>query len=478
MGKIIGFKEYKRENPEERAIEERIKDYREVYYRLSEDKLKIQAARCMNCGTPFCNWGCPTENIIPDWNDFVYRNNWKKAFERLILTNSFPEFTGRVCPAICEGACTLGVNREPVSIKEIELNIIEKAFEEGWIKPNLPKVRTGKKVAIIGSGPSGLSAASELNSVGHSVTVFEREDEIGGLLRYGIPDFKLEKHILDRRINIMKEEGIDFRTSVYAGRGKYSADKLIENFDAVVLTGGSTVPRDLKIQGRELKGIHFAVDFLKQQNKRVAGKKLIEDEINAKGKIVVVIGGGDTGSDCIGTSIRQGAKAVYQYELMPRQPLVRDETMPWPTFPKTLKVTTSHEEGCIRKWCISTERFEGKDGWVKSLQGIKVKWKKENGRMKMTSISGTQFNQKVDLVLLAMGFIHPQHEGLLDDIGVEFDARGNVKTDQNYMTSKKGIFAAGDMRRGQSLVVWALKDGRKVARQVDRYLMDETSLRG
>lgn len=478
MGKITGFKEYKRENPEERAIEERIKDYREVYYRLSEDKLRIQAARCMNCGTPFCNWGCPTENIIPDWNDFVYRNNWKKAFERLILTNSFPEFTGRVCPAICEGACTLGVNREPVSIKEIELNIIEKAFEEGWIKPNLPKVRTGKKVAIIGSGPSGLSAASELNSVGHSVTVFEREDEIGGLLRYGIPDFKLEKHILDRRINIMKEEGIDFRTSVYAGRGKYSADKLIENFDAVVLTGGSTVPRDLKIQGRELKGIHFAVDFLKQQNKRVAGKKLIEDEINAKGKIVVVIGGGDTGSDCIGTSIRQGAKAVYQYELMPRQPLVRDETMPWPTFPKTLKVTTSHEEGCIRKWCISTERFEGKDGWVKSLQGIKVKWKKENGRMKMTSISGTQFNQKVDLVLLAMGFIHPQHEGLLDDIGVEFDARGNVKTDQNYMTSKKGIFAAGDMRRGQSLVVWALKDGRKVARQVDRYLMDETSLRG
>lgn len=478
MGKITGFKEYKRENPEERAIEERIKDYREVYYRLSEDKLKIQAARCMNCGTPFCNWGCPTENIIPDWNDFVYRNNWKKAFERLILTNSFPEFTGRVCPAICEGACTLGVNREPVSIKEIELNIIEKAFEEGWIKPNLPKVRTGKKVAIIGSGPSGLSAASELNSVGHSVTVFEREDEIGGLLRYGIPDFKLEKHILDRRINIMKEEGIDFRTSVYAGRGKYSADKLIENFDAVVLTGGSTVPRDLKIQGRELKGIHFAVDFLKQQNKRVAGKKLIEDEINAKGKIVVVIGGGDTGSDCIGTSIRQGAKAVYQYELMPRQPLVRDETMPWPTFPKTLKVTTSHEEGCIRKWCISTERFEGKDGWVKSLQGIKVKWKKENGRMKMTSISGTQFNQKVDLVLLAMGFIHPQHEGLLDDIGVEFDARGNVKTDENYMTSKKGIFAAGDMRRGQSLVVWALKDGRKVARQVDRYLMNETSLRG
>jgi glutamate synthase (NADPH/NADH) small chain len=365
-----------------------------------------------------------------------------------------------------------------VSIKEIELNIIEKAFKEGWIKPNLPKVRTGKKVAVIGSGPSGLSTASELNSVGHSVTVFEREDEIGGLLRYGIPDFKLEKHILDRRINIMKEEGVEFRTNIYVGRGKYSADELIKNFDAVVLTGGSTIPRDLKIQGRELKGIHFAVDFLKQQNKRVAGKKLIEEEINAKGKVVVVIGGGDTGSDCIGTSIRQGAKAVYQYELMPRQPLVRDETMPWPTFPRTLKVTTSHEEGCIREWCISTEKFEGKDGWVKSLQGVKVKWQKENGRRKMTKIPGTEFNQKVDMVLLAMGFLHPKHEGLLDDMGVEFDASGNVKTDENYMTSKKGIFAAGDMRRGQSLVVWALKEGRKAARQVDRYLMGETSLRG
>ena len=477
MGKITGFREYKREDPEKRGVEERVKDYREIYCGLSEDKIKIQAARCMNCGTPFCNWGCPTENVIPDWNDFVYRNNWKRAFERLILTNSFPEFTGRICPAICEGACTLGVNRKPVSIREIELNIIEKAFEEGWIKPNLPKVRTGKKVAIVGSGPSGLSAASELNSVGHSVAVFEREDEIGGLLRYGIPDFKLEKRVLDRRINIMKIEGINFRKNINVGED-YPADKLIENFDAVILTGGSTIPRDLKIQGRELKGIHFAVDFLKQQNKRVAGKKLIEEEINAKGKIVVVIGGGDTGSDCIGTSIRQGAKAVYQYELMPRQPLVRDETMPWPTFPKTLKVTTSHEEGCIRKWCIGTEKFEGRDGRVRSLQGVKVKWQKENGRMKMTSIPGTEFNQKVDLVLLAMGFVHPQHEGLLNDIGVEFDARGNVKTDENYMPSKRGIFAAGDMRRGQSLVVWALKDGRKAAQQVDYYLMGETSLRG
>ncbi|MEY8001100.1 glutamate synthase subunit beta [Clostridium sp. Mt-5] len=477
MGKITGFKEYKRENPEKRGVKERIKDYKEIYCKFPKDKLRIQAARCMNCGTPFCNWGCPIENIIPDWNDFIYKDEWKKAFERLCLTNNFPEFTGRICPAICEGACTLGVNREPVSIKEIELNIIEKAFEEGWITPNLPRVKTGKNIAVIGSGPSGLAAAAELNSVGHDVTVFERSDEIGGLLRYGIPDFKLEKHIVDRRINIMKIEGINFRTNINVGE-EYSADKLIKNFDAVILTGGSTIPRDLKIQGRQLNGIHFAVDFLKQQNMRLAGKKIMEEEITAKGKIVVVIGGGDTGSDCIGTSIRQGAKAVYQYEVMPKQPLMRDDTMPWPTFPKILKVTTSHEEGCKREWCISTEKFAGEEGVVKTLHGVKVKWEKENGKMKMVNIPGTEFHQKVDLVLLAMGFIHPKHEGLLNDIGVEFDGRGNVKADKNYMTNKEGIFTAGDMRRGQSLVVWALKDGRRVAQKVDYYLMGETSLRG
>ncbi|OBR91611.1 glutamate synthase [NADPH] small chain [Clostridium ragsdalei P11] len=477
MGKITGFKEYQRENPKERPVKERIKDYKEVYYKLPKDKLNVQAARCMNCGTPFCNWGCPLENLIPDWNDFVYKNEWHKAFERLSLTNTFPEFTGRICPALCEGSCTLGVNREPVSVRQLELNIIEKAFEEGWIKPNPPKVRTGKRVAIVGSGPSGLSTAAELNSVGHTVTVFERADEVGGLLRYGIPDFKLEKHVVDRRVNIMKEEGIVFKTNTNVGVN-YDVNELLDNFDAVVLTGGSTIPRDLKVEGRELKGTYFAVDFLRQQNKRVSGKKIREEEINAKGKVVVVIGGGDTGSDCIGTSIRQGAKKVYQYEVMPKPPENRDKTMPWPVFPKTLKTTTSHEEGCIREWCINTKKLVGEKGVLKSLKGVKVKWEDNNGKRQMVEVPGTEFEQPVDLILLAMGFLHPQHEGLLDSLGVEYDARGNVVTDVNYMTAKEGVFAAGDMRRGQSLVVWSLNDGRRVAKNVDKYLMGETSLRG
>ncbi len=477
MGKITGFKEYKREDPKERPVEERIKDYKEVYYKLPKDKLNVQAARCMNCGTPFCNWGCPLENLVPDWNEFVYKNEWHKAFKRLSLTNNFPEFTGRICPALCEGSCTLGVNREPVSVRQVELNIIEKAFGEGWIKPNPPKVRTGKSVAIVGSGPSGLSTAAELNSVGHTVTVFERADEVGGLLRYGIPDFKLEKHVVDRRVNIMKEEGIIFKTNTNVGVD-YDVNELLDNFDAVVLTGGSTIPRDLKVEGRELKGTYFAVDFLRQQNKRVAGKKIMEEEINAKGKIVVVIGGGDTGSDCIGTSIRQGAKKVYQYEVMPKPPENRDKTMPWPIFPKTLKTTTSHKEGCIREWCINTKKLVGEKGVLKSLKGVKVKWENNNGKRQMVEIPGTEFEQPVDLIFLAMGFLHPQHEGLLDSLGVEYDARGNVVTDVNYMTAKEGVFAAGDMRRGQSLVVWSLNDGRRVAKNVDKYLMGETSLRG
>lgn len=477
MGKITGFKEYKRENPKERTVKERIKDYKEIHYKLPKDKLNIQAARCMDCGTPFCNWGCPIENLVPDWNDFVYKNEWHKAFDRLSLTNTFPEFTGRICPALCEGSCTLGVNREPVSIKQIELNIIEKAFEEGWIKPNLPKVRTGKNVAIVGSGPAGLATAAELNSVGHTVTVFERADEVGGLLRYGIPDFKLEKHVVDRRINIMKEEGIIFKTNINVGVD-YDALELANNFDAVILTGGSTIPRDLKVEGRELKGTYFAVDFLRQQNKRVSQKQITEEEINAKGKTVVVIGGGDTGSDCIGTSIRQGAKKVYQYEVMPKPSIERDNTMPWPTFPRTLKTTTSHEEGCIREWCINTKKLIGENGVLKSLQGVKVKWENNNGKRQMVEIPGTEFEHPVDLIFLAMGFLHPQHEGLLDSLGVEYDARGNVVTDENYMTAKEGIFAAGDMRRGQSLVVWSLNDGRRVAQNVDKYLMGETSLRG
>ncbi|UZQ51357.1 glutamate synthase subunit beta [Clostridium kluyveri] len=477
MGKLTGFKEYERENPKKRAVEERIKDYKEVYYKFPEDKLNLQAARCMDCGTPFCNWACPIQNLIPDWNDFIYKGEWKKAFERLSLTNTFPEFTGRICPALCEGSCTLGVNREPISVREIELNIIEKAFEKGWVQPVLPKVRTGKCIAVIGSGPSGLAAAAELNSVGHSVTVFEREDEPGGLLRYGIPDFKLEKYVVARRINIMKEEGIVFKTNTNVGVN-YSTCELLKNFDAVVLTGGSTIPRNLNIEGRELEGVYFAVDFLKQQNKRVSKKSIKGKSVTAEGKIVVVIGGGDTGSDCIGTSIRQGAKAVYQYEVMPKPPVERDDKMPWPIFPKTLKVTTSHEEGCIREWCVSTKKFIGEKGVLKALEGVKVQWKNDNGRMIMEEVPGTEFQQPVDMVLLAMGFLHPQHEGLLEELGVKFDARGNVIADENYMTEKEGIFVAGDMRRGQSLVVWALNDGRKVAKSVDEYLMGETSLRG
>jgi glutamate synthases, NADH/NADPH, small subunit len=477
MGKTTGFREYERENPKKRPVEERVKDYKEVYYKLPEDKLSLQSARCMNCGTPFCNWGCPLGNLIPDWNDLIYKGEWNKAFERLSLTNTFPEFTGRICPALCEGACTLGVNRDAISVREIELSIIEKAFKEGFVKPNLPRVRTGKNIAIIGSGPSGLAAAAEINSVGHTVTVFERADEIGGLLRYGIPDFKLEKYVVERRVNIMKEEGIIFKTNTNIGVN-YPSEELLKEFDVVVLTGGSTIPRDLKVDGRELKGVHFAMDFLRQQNRRVSGKEILEEEITAEGKVVVVIGGGDTGSDCIGTSIRQGAKAVYQYEVMPKPSVERDDSMPWPTFPRTLKVTTSHEEGCTRDWCINTKKVTGKNGILKTLHGVRVEWKNDNGRMQMVEIPGTEFEQQVDLVLLAMGFLHPQHEGMLNDLGVEFDARGNVITNENYMTTKEGIFAAGDMRRGQSLVVWALNDGRKVAQEVDKYLMGETSLKG
>ncbi|MDP4178933.1 MAG: glutamate synthase subunit beta [Bacillota bacterium] len=478
MGKVTGFKEYKRKSADERPVKERIKDSKEVYIKLSEKVLNEQGARCMNCGTPFCNWGCPLGNLIPDWNDMVFKGEWEKAFNRLYLTNNFPEFTGRICPALCEGSCTLGVNKEPIIIREIEQNIIEKAFKEGWIKPTPPRVRTNKSVAVIGSGPAGLATAAELNSVGHSVTVFEKADEIGGLLRYGIPDFKLEKDIVQRRVQFMKDEGVVFKTNTNVGVN-YNTQDLLNEFDAVVLTGGSTIPRDLKVPGRELKGIHFAMEFLGQQNKRVAKKEITEEEITAKGKVVLVIGGGDTGSDCIGTSIRQGAKKVYQYEIMPKPPVERDESMPWPEFPRTLKTTSSHEEGCERDWCINTREFTGKDGVVDTLHAVRVEWKKDDsGRMQMSEMSGSEFDLKVDLVLLAMGFLHPQQEGLLSDLGVELDARGNVKADENYMTSKKGIFAAGDMHTGQSLVVRAINEGRKAAKAVDKYLMGETSLRG
>ncbi|WP_234121053.1 glutamate synthase subunit beta [Clostridium hydrogenum] len=478
MGKITGFKEYDREVSKERDVKARIKDYKEVYDRLTEDKVKIQAARCMNCGTPFCSWGCPLGNLMPDFNDMVYNDQWKKAYERISLTSNFPEFTGRVCPALCEGSCTLGDNSDAVSVKEVEYAIIEMAYKEGWVKPAEPKVRTGKKVAIIGSGPAGLAAAAELNSVGHNVTVFERDNKVGGLLRYGIPDFKLEKHVIDRRVDIMTKSGIEFKTSTNVGYD-ISIQDIKNEFDVVLLTGGSTIPRDLKVEGRELNGIHFAVDYLKQQNMRNSGLNIDGEEITAKDKVVVVVGGGDTGSDCIGTAIRQGAKAVYQYEIMPKPPTERDETMPWPLFPKVFKTTSSHEEGCIREFCVSTKKVEGKDGFIENLKGIRVEWEKDaSGRMSMKEVEGSEFEQKVDLILIAMGFVHPQHEGAINDLGLKLDGRGNVVADENYKTSDDKVFTAGDMRTGQSLVVHAIHDGRQAAKAIDEYLMGESSLLG
>ncbi|AAK79640.1 glutamate synthase (NADPH/NADH) small chain [Clostridium acetobutylicum] len=479
MGKVTGFKEYDREESPSRPIDERIKDYKDVHMGLDKEKLKIQGARCMECGTPFCSWGCPLGNLMPDFNDMVYKGEWKKAYERISLTSCFPEFTGRICPALCEGSCTLSYNSDAVSIKEIELGIIEEAFKNGWVKPKIPKVRTGKRIAVIGSGPAGLSAAEELNSVGHSVVVFERADKVGGLLRYGIPDFKLEKHVIDRRIDVMEKSGIEFKTSTNVGFD-VSAEELLNDFDVVLLTGGSTIPRDLKVEGREnIKGVHFAVDYLKQQNMRNAGMEIKEEEITAKDKVVVVIGGGDTGSDCIGTAIRQGAKKVYQYEIMDKPPAQRDETMPWPLFPRVFKTTTSHEEGCERLFGVSTKKLEGKDGKLELLKGVQVKWEKdENGKMSMKEIEGSEFEKKVDLILIAMGFVHPQHKGIVEDLQLKLDSRGNVFTDENFMTSRENVFAAGDMRRGQSLVVWAMHEGRQSAKEIDKYLMGETSLRG
>lgn len=478
MGKLNGFREFKRETAKKRPVKDRIKDSKELYIDFPVEKLKQQGARCMECGIPFCNWGCPIGNMIPDWNDMTFKAKWEKAFDRLTLTNNFPEFTGRICPAPCEGSCTLGVNREPVAIREIECNIIEKAFAEGWMKPVPPRVRTGKKIAVVGSGPSGLAAAAELNSVGHQVTVFERDDEIGGLLRYGIPDFKLDKAIVQRRVDFMKAEGVKFKTSVNVGVD-YPTTELLENFDAIALTGGSTIPRDLKVEGRELKGVYFAMDYLKQQNRRVAGKQLVNESIDAKDKVVLVLGGGDTGSDCIGTAVRQGAKAVYQFEIMPKPPVDRDGTMPWPLYPRTLKTTTSHEEGCNRDWNITTKKFSGEDGKVTTLHAVRVEWStNEKGAPVMSEVAGSEFELQVDLVVLAMGFLHPQSEGLIAELSVDLDGRGNVVADDKYKTKVEKVFAAGDMRKGQSLVVWAINEGRQVAKNIDEYLMGETALRG
>ncbi len=477
MGKITGFMEYDREVRGKLPVAERIKSFREFDIPLPEEHLKQQGGRCMDCGVPFCHWGCPLGNDIPDWNDMVYKGFWRDAVEALHATNNFPEFTGRVCPAPCEAACTLGINCDPVSIKLNEVSIIDRAFEEGWIKPMPPGVRTGKKVAVIGSGPAGMAAAQQLNRAGHEVTLFERADRFGGLLMYGIPDFKLEKRLVQRRVNQLAEEGVILKPNTYVGVN-YSVDDLRNNFDAVCLSGGSTRPRDLNVAGRELKGIHFAMDFLLQQNRRNLGDKLDPaSDITATGKRVVVLGGGDTGADCVGTSIRHGTESIKQLEILPKPPLERREDNPWPEWPNILRTSTSHEEGGERIYSVLTKSFYGEGGSVKKLRCIKVGWTKDSkNHWQMREIPNTEFEIDADLVLLAMGFVHPEHDGMLKDLGIDLTERGNVKVDCNMMTNVPGIFAAGDMERGQSLVVRAISSGRSAAEKINRWLMDDIDI--
>lgn len=474
MGKPTGFLEFSRELPSKRPVKERVNDYREFVEKYPSQKLNQQSARCMNCGVPFCHSGCPLGNVIPEFNDAVYRQSWKEAYDILSSTNNFPEFTGRICPAPCESACVLGINQPPVAIEEIEKHIIEIAFEKGFVKARKPNIRTGKKVAVVGSGPAGMAAAAQLNLAGHSVTVFERDDAPGGLLRYGIPDFKLEKWIIDRRVALLEEEGVVFQNNTEVGKN-VSVSDLLRQFNAIVLAGGSTIPRDLPIPGRELKGVHFAMDFLKQQNQKVSGSWSDKNEaILATGKNVVVIGGGDTGSDCVGTSNRQNAKSITQFELLPKPPESRTMSMPWPTYPMVLKVSSSHEEGVERQWAIATKEFLGDEkGNLRALKTVELEWKiGENGKASFTEIAGSVKEIPCELALLAMGFVHPQHEGLVNELAVELDERGNVRASEKaYQTNIQKIFTAGDMRRGQSLVVWAISEGRECARKVDEFLM-------
>ena len=479
MGKPTGFLEYKRELPTKRPVQERRKDYKEFVNQYEPEQLNKQSARCMNCGIPFCHNGCPLGNVIPEFNDAVYRNAWQDAYDILVTTNNFPEFTGRICPAPCETSCVLGINQPAVTIEEIEKHIIEIAFEKGFVKAKQPNVRTGKNIAVVGSGPAGLAAAAQLNSAGHTVTVFERDDAPGGLLRYGIPDFKLEKWIIDRRINILEQEGIIFRCNINVGED-ISTNELMRDYHAIVLSGGSTIPRDLPVPGRDLKGIYFAMDFLKQQNKRVSGIPVIEEDVFASGKNVIVIGGGDTGSDCVGTSNRHGAKLITQFELLPQPPKERTTFMPWPTYPMIMKTTSSHEEGCERQWAMATKEFIGDEkGNLKALKIVQLEWKlTDDGRpARFVEVAGTEEVIPCELALLAMGFVHPQQDGLVNDLGVELDERGNVKaSEKSYKTSIDKIFAAGDLRRGQSLVVWAISEGRECARKVDEFLMGTSLL--
>lgn len=489
MGKPTGFMEFSRELPGKRPVQERLRHYNEFIEKYSEEKLNQQAGRCMNCGVPFCHSGCPLGNVIPEFNDAVYQKDWKEAYDILSSTNNFPEFTGRICPAPCESACVLGINQPPVAIEEIEKHIIEIAFEKGFVKPRIPNMRTGKKIAVIGSGPAGLAAAAQLNYAGHSVTVFERDEQPGGLLRYGIPDFKLEKWVVERRIKLMEEEGVTFRCHAHVGVNVSINDLLRENH-AIVLAIGSTVPRDLAIPGRELKGVYFAMEFLKQQNKRNAGQdplayrdiesNVYTEALLATGRNVVVIGGGDTGSDCVGTSNRHGAASVTQFELLPKPPESRTAFMPWPTYPMTLKTSTSHEEGADRQWAITTKEFIGdRQGNLKAIRVADLEWKlSEDGRpAQFVERPGSERELPCEMALLAMGFLHPQQQGLLNELGVELDSRGNIRaTEKAYQSSINKIFAAGDARRGQSLVVWAISEGRECARKVDEFLMGHSLL--
>jgi len=477
MGKPTGFKEYTREGLRYAPVADRIEHFNE-FYALPDD-LRTQAARCMDCGIPFCHKGCPVNNIIPDWNDLVYKDNWREASRVLHSTNNFPEFTGRICPAPCEEACTLNLIGDAVTIKNIELAIVERAWKEGWITPQIPERKSGKRVAVIGSGPSGLACAQQLARAGHDVVVFEKNDRIGGLMRYGIPNFKFEKHIIDRRLAQMRAEGVEFRINTHVGVD-ISAMDIVDEFDAVALTGGSEKPRDLPVPGRELEGVHFAMEFLPQQTKVVLGDSMPDDKrITAEGGHVIVIGGGDTGSDCIGTSNRQGAESVTQLEILPRPPEEADKLLTWPDWPMRLRTSSSQEEGCERDFAVLTRRFLGGDsGHVRAIECLRVEWAQgDDGKWKMQEIAGSEFELKADLVLLAMGFVHPVHEGMLKELGVTMDGRGNVAADiGDYRSSLDKVFAAGDMRRGQSLVVWAIHEGRGCARAIDHYLTGDTGL--
>ena len=478
MGKVTGFKELERQDRSYAPAAERVKHYKEFIIPLPESEIRGQSSRCMDCGIPYCHNGCPVNNLIPDWNDLVHEGNWRSALDTLHSTNNFPEFTGRICPAPCEAACTLNITDNPVTIKSIECAIIDRGWEEGWIEPKISLRKTGKKVAVVGSGPAGLACSQQLARVGHSVTLYERNARLGGLLRYGIPDFKMEKHLIDRRLSQMLAEGVNFKSNTEVGIS-ITVDDMLKEYDAIVMTGGSELPRDMEVPGRDLDGIHFAMQFLTQQNRRLADEQVVDNQpISAKGKNVVVIGGGDTGSDCVGTSIRQGAKSVTQLEVMPKPPEMEDKALSWPNWPLKLRTSSSHLEGADRDWSVATKSFYGNGGTVKGLELVRNKWDSgPDGQMSMVETANSQFTLDADLVLLAMGFVHPQHAGMIEDSGVELDNRGNVKANiEDYKTSRKNIFVAGDMRRGQSLVVWAISEGRKAARSVDSYLMGSSTL--